>query len=310
MSEKSPYISVVIPTYSDPDTLGVTLKSLMQQSLKADEIVVVDDCGDIQASDIIKDSFPEVRIIRHEVNQGVHFARNTGYTEVSGEFIFFLDADDILFPDFLENAVNALEKNPDAAVCFGNFYRCLDGNPEPFILQYRKVPPETQKYQPDEGILYYLDNTGAFIPSFTVIRRTMLEAVSKNGKVFFEDVWGNEDFHLFVRLLANFPALYIKNEQGVYFIQPSSLSRNFQKVWLSRCIAMDSLVELANEKRLPHISVDILAKHLHGASRKYAMSLSQAGERNAAKEFLVKKIKQSPSVKSIVLYILISLRIH
>ncbi|MCF8468233.1 MAG: glycosyltransferase [Sneathiella sp.] len=310
MNGKSPYISVVIPTYSDPDTLGVTLKSLMQQSLQADEIVVVDDCGDIPASDILKDSFPDVKIIRHDVNKGVHFARNTGYAEVSGEFIFFLDADDILFPDFLENAVRALEKNQDAAVCFGNFYRCLDGNPEPYIQMYRKAAPEIQKYQPNEGIVFYLENTGAFIPSFTIIRRTMLEDVSRNGQVFFEDVWGNEDFHLFVRLLANFPVMYIKNEQGVYFIQPSSLSRNYQKVWLSRCVAMNSLVSLAKEKRLPHIPVSTLAKHLHVASRKYAMSLLRAGERKAAKEFLAQKIRQSPNAKSIVLYMLMGLRIY
>lgn len=94
-------ISVVIPTYNYSRFIGEALKSILGQTLPPMEIVVVDD-GSTDETETIVTSFGErVEYIRQE-NAGVSAARNRGVAETTGELITFVDADDIVQPDFLE----------------------------------------------------------------------------------------------------------------------------------------------------------------------------------------------------------------
>lgn len=96
-------VSVVIPTHDRPDLLREALRSVAEQSLRPDEVIVVDD-GSTPAVDEsrLKESFgPTVRVIRNEEARGLAFARNLGVEGASGEMVVHLDDDDLLAPNAL-----------------------------------------------------------------------------------------------------------------------------------------------------------------------------------------------------------------
>ena len=111
-------ISVVIPAYNAEKTIGRALKSVENQSLIPEEVIVIDDCSSDQTNAIIREFMKDSRlVIRHEVqsiNSGASSARNAGWLLASGKYVAFLDADDMWHPNKLEIQFNAME---DSAHC-------------------------------------------------------------------------------------------------------------------------------------------------------------------------------------------------
>jgi glycosyltransferase involved in cell wall biosynthesis len=106
-----PLVSVVIPAYNAAQFLGDTIQSAKDQTLQDLEIIVVDD-GSRDQTAAVAESYPGVRCIR-QANQGVSAARNTGVNAASGEFIAFLDADDIWHRDKLRQQIDGMLAQPD-----------------------------------------------------------------------------------------------------------------------------------------------------------------------------------------------------
>lgn len=300
-------ISVVIPAYNSDATICVTLDSLINQQRAPDEIVVVDDHSINPVTDLLGERYPDVRVIRHETNKGVQYARNTGFSEVNGEYIFFLDGDDILCPEFLKVMVGALEENPKAAAAFGSFYKCFDGNAAPILEGHTEIQPEISALSTPEGLTFYLNNTGAFIPSFSVFRKSALDYISHGDELFSTNLVSNEDFQMFARVIALFDVLHIENPMGVYFLQPNSISRDQAKIWSSRADAVDSLIEISDDLKLSDFHIAFLKKMRASAARLYARVLANKGARKEASGHLFKEFQRSPEVKTMALLLLIFL---
>ena len=110
MSKK---ISIVVPAYNAEKYLPLTLKSIINQTYDNLEIIVIDDCSTDKTKDIIKDfAKKDSRIIQYysEINQGVSKTRNMGLRTFSGDYIMFVDADDLLVKDCIEIQVKNAEK--------------------------------------------------------------------------------------------------------------------------------------------------------------------------------------------------------
>jgi GT2 family glycosyltransferase len=101
-------ISFVMPAFNAQETVGAAISSVLEQTHRDFELVVVDD-GSADATGSIAGSFPDVRVVRQE-NAGVAAARNRGIEEAGGELIAFCDADDILFPEHLAALVEVWER--------------------------------------------------------------------------------------------------------------------------------------------------------------------------------------------------------
>ncbi|MDF2368163.1 glycosyltransferase family 2 protein [Sneathiella sp.] len=300
-------ISVVMPAYNCDETICITLDSLINQQRPPDEIIVVDDLSANPVANVLGDRYPEVRIIRHEVNKGVQHARNTGFAEATGDYIYFLDADDILCPEFLKVMLAALEGTPDAAAAFGSFYKCFDGNAAPILEGHEEQLSEVKMLSKGEGLTFYLENTGAFIPSFSIFRKSALDRISHDGILFLPDLSNNEDFQMFARILATFDVLHIVNPMGVYFLRPDSISRNLPKVWLSRAVAVDSLIKGADDLKLSAFHLAFLKRLRASSARQYARVLANSGDRKQAYDHLFHEFKRSPQIKTLALLLLILL---
>ena len=116
-------ISIVIPVYNSEKTIGKTISSILKQTYENFEIILVDDGSTDESQSIIK-SFDDKRIIYNvQENQGVSTARNNGIALASGEYISFIDSDDMVKECFLEDFIKALDKNPDADLITCKFVR-------------------------------------------------------------------------------------------------------------------------------------------------------------------------------------------
>jgi glycosyltransferase involved in cell wall biosynthesis len=104
-------VSVVIPVYNGARYLRAALESVFAQTYRSFEVIVVDD-GSIDDSGKIAQSFPEVHYIRQE-NRGVAAARNTAIAVARGEFLAFLDQDDLWTPEKLRLQIGHLLSHPD-----------------------------------------------------------------------------------------------------------------------------------------------------------------------------------------------------
>ena len=107
----NPLVSVIIPVYNGARHLRAALESVFAQTYPSFEVILVDD-GSVDDSSIIAQSFPEVRYI-HQTNQGVAAARNRGIEVARGEFLAFLDQDDLWTPDKLRLQIEYLLSHPD-----------------------------------------------------------------------------------------------------------------------------------------------------------------------------------------------------
>ena len=93
-------VSVVIPSYNHARYLGAAVESVMAQTVRDVEIVIVDD-GSTDDTREVAARYPQAKYI-YQPNQGLSAARNTGIKHSSGRFLVFLDADDLLLPHALE----------------------------------------------------------------------------------------------------------------------------------------------------------------------------------------------------------------
>lgn len=116
---KAPLVSVIIPTYNYAHFIGEAIESVLAQTYRDFEIIIVDDGSTDETSDVVS-RFSEVRYI-HQTNQGIAAARDTGMRSSKGHSLVFLDADDRLLPNALEAGVNSLNDNPSCAFVSGHW---------------------------------------------------------------------------------------------------------------------------------------------------------------------------------------------
>jgi glycosyltransferase involved in cell wall biosynthesis len=111
-------VSIIIPCFNASPFLRETLDSALRQTSPAADVILVDD-GSTDDSAAIAESYgPPVRVIR-QTNQGESVARNAALAVARGEYVVFLDADDVLDPRLLETQLRSLENVPGGVACTG-----------------------------------------------------------------------------------------------------------------------------------------------------------------------------------------------
>lgn len=112
-------ISVVIPLYNAEKYIGEALESVLQQTIKPAEIIVVDDGSTDGGANVVKNIGADITLIRQE-NMGISRARNTGIRKATGSIIAFLDSDDLWPENHLDILLSALKKDENLAIVCGH----------------------------------------------------------------------------------------------------------------------------------------------------------------------------------------------
>ena len=130
--------SVIIPLYNKEGSIAQALDSVMAQECQDFEVIVVDD-GSTDAGAAVVENYgdPRIRLVRQE-NAGVSAARNRGIEEARGEYVAFLDADDVWMPGFLSEIVALQKEFPQCRAQATNYVFNSNGVKSPMIL--RKIP--------------------------------------------------------------------------------------------------------------------------------------------------------------------------
>ncbi len=110
-------ISVIIPTHYRNELLAEAIESVLTQEYEPVELIVVDDSGEGHAEPVL-DRYDEVTAVIKEENEGCGPARTTGVEAATGEYIHFLDDDDLLLEGKLSKTAPVLERNPDVGVAY------------------------------------------------------------------------------------------------------------------------------------------------------------------------------------------------
>lgn len=136
MNKEEPLVSIIVPVYNVEPYIDECLDSLVNQTYKNIEIILVDDGSTDNSGKICddyRDRYSNIKVI-HKQNQGLGMARNTGLDCVSGEFVYFFDSDDYVETDEIEYLLNKIIEN-DVDVCLTG-YKSVNDQKE--ILVTRK----------------------------------------------------------------------------------------------------------------------------------------------------------------------------
>ena len=125
MNEKKASISVVIPLYNKRESIFRTMQSVINQSKKAEEVIVIDDGSTDDSASIVEKHFPHVTLIKQS-NAGVSSARNKGAQKAQSDYVAFLDSDDWWAETVLEK-IDTLIQRYSSAVMFSVAHYRVDG---------------------------------------------------------------------------------------------------------------------------------------------------------------------------------------
>lgn len=228
-----PTISVVIPAYNVERTILETVDSVLQQTFSDFELIVIDDGSKDRTVELLQSIKDErLKVFSYE-NGGLPVARNRGISRSTGEFITFVDADDLWTPDKLELQLAALQQHPEAGVAY-SWTSCIDDQGE-LLFQYA---PSFY-----EGNVYAQLLIGDFIysGSNTMIRRQAIESVEG----FDPALKSCEDWDCWLRLAAHWPFVVVPKHQILYRRSSGAMSSKVEVMREAALIAMEKAYRAA-----------------------------------------------------------------
>lgn len=223
-------VSILIPTYNRAYIIREALHSAFAQTFQDFEVLVIDDGSkDITCEVVQEHRDPRLRYIRHDENRGCSGAYNTGFREATGEYISFLDSDDLWKPDKLSIEVAFLERHPEVQAVFSDLEKKDRRETIPSFMRttpYFSVMLTAKHYPPEvvftqrEMYLCLLHEV-PIKPTALTIRR---EAVEEIGH--FNESWpSGSDWEFLLRFSRVFRFGYIDQRLAVLRVQGDATHR-------------------------------------------------------------------------------------
>ena len=221
-------VSVIIPAYNAQKHIKRAIDCVLAQTLKPDEIIIVDDGSKDDTANIVKRYGDKVRYVYQE-NAGPSAARNTGIEAACSKWVAFLDGDDEWAEDKLELQVDILKSNPDLVWVSGNYYRCLC---EKKIIRHQTEPSIIDRL---------LDGKEYFENFFTVFQKdiygntdTMLvrKDVLVEAGMFPVGIHRAEDMYLWWQIALRYPEIgFVSDALATYHLEVGSSVSVTEKSW-------------------------------------------------------------------------------
>lgn len=191
-----PLVSIIIPAFNRSGTLPRAIESVLKQTFRDFELIVIDDGSIDDTSDIIE-SVDDPRIKSYfQPNRGVSSARNLGIKNSTATFLAFLDSDDEWMPSKLEKQLEALEDNPDYMTVHTNEMWVRDGRQVNQKMKHRKYG----------GWIFRCCLPLCLIsPSSILMHRKIFSEIG----LFKESFPVCEDYELWLRLTSRYPVLFL-----------------------------------------------------------------------------------------------------
>lgn len=199
-----PLVSVIIPAYNAEKTILETIESLQEQTLSDFEIIVINDGSTDRTIELLSAlSDPRLKVFSYE-NGGLPTARNRGISHATGEFISFIDADDLWTSDKLQAQIEALQVHPEAGVAYS--WTAFINESSQFLYAWEPIYFEGDIYP--EILLQNFISSGSNI----LVRKQFIEQAG----LFDPSLKSAEDWDYYIRLAALCPFVVVPKYQILY----------------------------------------------------------------------------------------------
>ena len=211
-NKKEELVSIIMPAYNCGDFIGTTLDSVINQSYKNWEVIVVDDCSTDNTADVVQEYIKKDNRIKYhklEKNSGAAVARNKAVDLASGKYMAFLDSDDVWFPEKLTKQIGFMEENDYGFTCTS--YTKIDEQGE--YLNRTIIAQPRRDY---DGVLKTCPGNS-----------TVIYNAEKLGKFKIPDIKKRNDYVMWLQVIKKEKYLYgIEEPLGSHRIRTEGISSN------------------------------------------------------------------------------------
>ncbi len=288
-------VSVIIPTYNRAKFIPNAVKSIINQKYSNIEIIIVDDGSNDNTQVVVntlKEKYSNIIYCHNERTKGPSGARNTGILKSSGEYLSFLDSDDVWLDGHLVNGINVLNKHPEIDVLFGN-YSIVDFNTRKHQYNFfdqKKILHTLKSVQLSSGIKVIRDNLFKALiqDNFFTFGTSIIRKSSINGILIDESVTLSEDRDFVIQLYKKANATFAFREDPVFIAykhdssltntKDSNKSQQFIKAHLYLFTKYLRAYNLSNDEK--RILTKLIAKkysnlsYLYGKDKEYQNAFS------------------------------------
>ena len=263
ISSRPPAVSVVLPTYNREAVVGRAVESVLDQTFRDLELIVVDDGsrdGTVEVVSRIED--PRLKLIQHETNRGGNAARNTGAQAASALLLAFQDSDDFWLPHKLEAQLQVLGTDSETRACYCGmvtYGRDPDNKIGRRVCQYvpaRAVP------QPG-GDLSRAVLEASFISTQTFLVETQ---VFRAAGGFDNGLAALQDWDLVIRIAQHTNIAFVEEPLVLAYVSEDSVSSQRVKKAMARIAVVEKHRDLFRAAPVA------AARHLYGSGRALAWS--------------------------------------
>ena len=277
-----PTVSVIIHTYNNEKFIAETVASVLNQTYKDYEIIVVDDGSVDGTRDVLMPYMQKIRY-HYKENGGIASAKNAGIGLSQAEFVAFLDHDDLWVPDKLQLQMEHFNENPQIGLVYAKYTSFRDGK------ELRTKPEKGYS-----GWIFKELLSKSFIQTSTVVvKRECLDAVGPYDESFSL----GDEYDMFLRIARKFQCSFIDKSLTRYRVHDTNASNNdflfdnenlgvYKKVY-NNCTDLDGV-----EKK-------ILRKRIARYSMKVAEGLYRQGKQEESKKYQMEANNYLPFYKRI-----------
>ena len=287
-----PRVSIVVPAYNCGAFIAETIDSALDQTYKDFEIIVVDDGSTDNTSEVLQGYGDKIKYVYQE-NSGITVTRNRGVSLSLGEYIAFLDHDDLFYPAKLEKQVALLEHNPKLGMVYcdadiidseGRKMGCIFGVPG-----MGKAPARGHVFV--NMVQKTLCN-----PTMTMIPRRVFEEFGGFAPYRYA-----QDFDLWLKIAYHYPIDYLPEVLCVYRVHPRMAGRSLLReytytdpieimtYWLERLdVSEDALRKVVRRRRSQ-------------SKNTYAYALMRRDDVASARQWIASALEDDPSNKRAII---------
>ena len=252
-------ISIIIPIYNVEPYIENCLKSVLSQSYHQMEVILIDDCGNDNSMKIATEVINqytgtiEIKIIHHSKNSGLSAARNTGINASTGEFLFFLDSDDTLPPNAINELVQQAQKYNKIDFVIGGIKATGYSNYEYKLLSKEYIDNN------HEILFEFLNHRWNVMACNKLIRK---DFIMKKNICFWEGVYHEDmDFSFKIALNAERMACCYNITYNYLTRQDSITNQKKEKNYNDFIIILQNNINLLLEKKLDSSINDTIIKY-------------------------------------------------
>ncbi len=271
-----PTVSVVIPAYNAERYIGETLESVLAQTYRDFEVVVVDDGSTDGTREIVRNYGEPVRLVE-QPNSGPAAARNRGIREARGRFIAFIDADDLWHPEKLALQVPKFD-SPQVGLVYCRVAR---------VDAEGRVIEESVARNPQGWVFEDFLFRNHCPTSGAVVRK---EAFERCG-YFPEDMVWAEDWHLWLRIARFYQFAAVEKMLVHHRVHGASLTAKHWGMYRGARSVLEGALTDSAPPRLRRMR----RRGLHRLDRNYALCLLAIGQRGRARRIFARAVANGPS---------------